>query len=81
MVEVHLWSGLRSLVGGQDVIEVEATNVGQVIAGVAAIYPELADYLEENVSVAVNGRIIADSLVEPVPEGAEVWLMQRLRGG
>ena len=28
-----------------------------------------------------DGRIIVNSLVEPVPEGAEVWLMQRLRGG
>ena len=81
MVRVHFWSGLRSLAGGQESVDVEAGNVGQVLAAVAREFPHLEDYLEENVSVSVDGRIIVNSLVEPVPEGAEVWLMQRLRGG
>ena len=80
-VEVHFWSGLRALTDGRASIEVEARNVGDVIDGVAREFPDLKEFLEENVSVAVDGRIIADSLVEPVPEGAEVWLMQRLKGG
>ena len=81
MVEVNFWSGLRRLTGGLAKIDVEAKNVGQVIDAVAREFPELEDFLEENVSVVVDGRIIVHSLTEPVPEGAEVWLMQRLKGG
>ena len=81
MVEVNFWSGLRRLTGGLSKIEVEAKNVGQVIDGVAQQFPDLEEFLGTNVSVVVNGRIISDSLTEPVPEGAEVWLMQRLKGG
>ena len=81
MVEVNFWSGLRSLTGGCKSIDVDARNVGDVLRGVAKQFPELEEFLEENVSVVVDGRVIADSLVEPVPEGAEVWLMQRLKGG
>ena len=81
MVEVHFWSGLRRLTDGRASIEVEGKNVGQILAGVAKEFPHLEEFLDEKVSVSVNGRIIVDSLVEPVPEGAEVWLMQRLRGG
>lgn len=81
MVKVHFWSGLRKLTEGRDHVEVTGKNVGQILAGVAKEFPHLEEFLEESVSVSVNGRIIVDSLVEPVPEGAEVWLMQRLRGG
>ena len=81
MVEVKFWSGLRALTDGRTSIEVEAKNVGQLIDAVADEFPDLREFLEENVSVSIDGRIVANSLVEPVPEGAEVWLMQRLRGG
>ena len=81
MVEVNLWSGLRAFTDGADKVEVQANTVGEVLEGVAAAYPGLADILEDTVSVVVNGEIVVDSLNEPVPEGAEVWIMKRLRGG
>ena len=81
MVRVHFWSGMRKMTDDREYVEVEGKNVGQVLAGVAREFPHLEDFLDESVSVSVNGRIIVDSLVEPVPEGAEVWLMQRLKGG
>lgn len=81
MVRVHFWSGMRKMTDDRAYVEVEGKNVGRVLAGVAREFPHLEDFLDESVSVSVNGRIIVDSLVEPVPEGAEVWLMQRLKGG
>lgn len=81
MVKVHFFSGLRALAGGEESIEVEAKNVGQVLSGVAKAFPHLEETLEENVSVSVDGRIIVNSLIEPVGEDSEVWLLQRLRGG
>jgi molybdopterin synthase sulfur carrier subunit len=81
MVEVNLWSGLRALAEGQEKVEVEGRTVGQLLDNLVARYPGMEDAIEQGVSVAVNGRIIASSLSEPVPEDAEVFLMMRLRGG
>ncbi|SLN68372.1 ThiS family protein [Falsiruegeria litorea R37] len=81
MVEVNLWSGLRSLTGGKQVVEVEASTVGEVLSGLVKAYPQLKVPIEAGVSVAVDGRIIASGLTEPVSPDSEVYLMQRLKGG
>ena len=81
MVEVNLWSGLRALADGKDKVEVEAATVGEVLTGIVAAYPGLEDAIEAGVSVAVDGRIIVNTLSEPVQPDSEVYLMQRLKGG
>ena len=81
MVKVHLWSGLRSLVDGQEEVEVEASTVGEVLRGLIFQYPELEDYIASGVSVAVDGKIIANDLTKPVTEKSEIYLIQKLRGG
>lgn len=81
MVKVHLWSGLRKLAEGSEVIEVEASTVGQMLDAIGKAHPGLADYLEEGVSVSVDGRILAGDLTAPVTPENEIWLMQRLKGG
>ncbi|MTH99031.1 MoaD/ThiS family protein [Roseibium sp. RKSG952] len=81
MVEVHLWSGLRSLTGGKQVVEVEAATTGELLRALVRVYPQLQAPIDAGVSVAIDGRIIASGLSEPIPEGAEIYLMQRLRGG
>jgi sulfur-carrier protein len=81
MVEVNLWSGLRALTGGKQVVEVEASTVGEVLSGLVNAYPELQAPIEAGVSVAVDGRIIASGLTEPVKPDSEIYLMQRLKGG
>ncbi len=81
MVEVHLWSGLRSLTGGQQVVEVEAKTTGELLRELVRVHPQLQGPIDAGVSVAIDGRVIASGLTEPIPEGSEVYLMQRLRGG
>ena len=81
MVEVNLWSGLRALADGKQVVEVEASTVGEVLRGLVQAYPQLEGPINAGVSVAVDGRIIASSLTEPVKPDSEVYLMQRLKGG
>ncbi|MCE8509670.1 MoaD/ThiS family protein [Ruegeria pomeroyi] len=81
MVEVHLWSGLRSLAGGCEVVSVEARDTGEMLRALVRAHPELQAPIDAGVSVAIDGRVIASGLTEPIPDGAEVYLMQRLRGG
>ena len=80
-VEVHLWSGLRAAADGKEMVEIEASTVGEVLKGLVAAHPGLQGAIDAGVSVAVDGRIIATGLTEPVHADSEVYLMQRLKGG
>jgi len=81
MVEVHLWSGLRHVTGGETVVEVEGETVGAVLDALTEAHPGLAPFIEAGVSVAVDGEIINGDRSAEVPEAAEIFLMQRLKGG
>jgi len=37
--------------------------------------------LERGVAVAIDGKLYRDSWLQPVPDGAEVFLMPRVAGG
>ena len=79
--EVGLWGGLKPFADGKDRIEVEAATTGDLLRALVSKHPALEDHIEAGVSVAVNGRVIASSLTEPIPEGAEVVLIPQLKGG
>ncbi len=81
MVEVNLWSGLRDFADGNVTVEVEAKNVGEVLRGLVKAYPQLEPVIDAGVSVAVDGKIIASGLTEPVRPNSEVFLLQQLKGG
>lgn len=80
MVEVNLWSGLRRITGGASVVEVEARTVGEALDGLVAAHPGLAPVIAAGVSVAIDGEIVNSRHIA-IPPGAEVYLMQRLKGG
>ena len=81
MVQVNLWSGLRAFTDGAQTVEGDAKTVGEVLDGLVAAHPGLSAIIEAGVSVAVDGRVIATGLNEPVKPDSEVFLMQRLKGG
>jgi hypothetical protein len=80
MAVVHLWSGLRRLADGQTTVTVEATNIRQIFAALVAAHPGLEPVIKAGLSVSVNGSI-ETNLSAPLPEGAEIYLMQRIKGG
>ena len=81
MVEVNLWLGLRDLADGNDKVEVDAKNIGELLKGLVEKYPRLEPVVEAGVSVAVDGRLIFNDLTEPISEDSEVYLLQQLKGG
>jgi len=81
MVEVNLWLGLRDLADGNDKVEVEAKNIGELLEQLVENYPRLEPVIEAGVSVAVDGRLIFNDLTEPIHEDSEVYLLQQLKGG
>ena len=81
MVQVRLGGTLQSYSGGRSSFEVEGANIGQILAGLGEACPRLKPLLEQGVAVAVDGEIYRGSLLQPVPSGAEVFILPKLAGG
>lgn len=79
-VSVHLWSALRRLTDGQQVVEVEASNVGEMLDALVAAHPGLGPIIESGVSVVIDGEMSTGRQVPLSPDN-EVYLLQRLKGG
>lgn len=79
-VALHLWSGLRRLTGGAEVVEVDATTVGEALDALSAAHPGLAPLIEDGVSVVIDGDMITSRHQSVTPDN-EIYLMQRLKGG
>ena len=80
-VEVHLWSSLRRLTGGAEVVTVEAETIGTMLDALLAAYPGLEPVFDAGISVAVNGEIYNGARHHPIGASDEIYLMQRLKGG
>ena len=81
MIEVQLGANLRSMAGGRTSFLVEAASIKQLLDRLGETYPELMPLLERGVAVAIDGKLYRDSWLQPVPDGAEVFLMPRVAGG
>lgn len=80
-VAVHLWSGLRRLTDGAEVVEVEAKTVGEMLDALVVAHPALKPILDAGVSVAVDGEILTGGRHDAISPDNEIYLMQRLKGG
>ena len=80
-IEVRLGASLRSMAGGRTSFPVEASDVMRLLERLGETYPELRPVLERGVAVAIDGRLYRDAWLQPIPDGAEVYLMPRVAGG
>lgn len=86
MVVVHLTAVLRTLVGGTEKVEASGATLREIIADVERQHPALAGRIKDaagirpEVVLAVDG-IEAFSVDQPVPEGAEVYILAAVAGG
>ena len=49
MAKVHLWSSLRRFTDGQEVVEVQAATVGQMLDALEKAHPGLAPAIKAGV--------------------------------
>jgi molybdopterin converting factor small subunit len=68
-------------IGGADEIEVEASNVGQMISALEALYPGFGDHIERRMAIAIDGEIHQDASAAALAPTSEVYLFPRIGGG
>ena len=81
MARVFLASGLRSFTGGATEIEVDASTVRELIAGLDEKFPGLGERLSSGTAVAIDGEIMNEADYLPVHPQAEVHFLPPLSGG
>lgn len=81
MAKVHLWASLRRFAKDQEIVEVEAETVGQMLDALAMAHPGLAPAIMAGISVAVDGEVVPNSRAIPIMPDSEIYLLQRLKGG
>lgn len=81
MLLVKLGGPLMSQAGGVKEFAIEATTIREMLARLAAQYPQLKPILDRGVAVAVNGTIYRGAFLAPIPDGAEVFILPPLVGG
>ncbi len=81
MARVVLTGNLGKFTGGETELELEASDIRQLIRLRGERYPELKPHLEESLAVAIDGQIYQDAWFEPIAPDSEVHLLPRIAGG
>jgi molybdopterin converting factor small subunit len=73
---------LQKLTGADEVVEIEARNVKQLLRMLSERYPALAPHLEQDsFAIAIDGEIFQDVWFAPIGPDSEVHLIPAIRGG
>lgn len=78
---VSISSKVRDLTGGLDGFEIEARSVRELTRALEARFPGLGGLIEDEMSLAIDGEIHQDALMEPLKPDSEVVLIPRISGG
>ncbi|MEM9623452.1 MAG: MoaD/ThiS family protein [Pseudomonadota bacterium] len=81
MLEVQLSGAFRDALDGAASVQIEAATIRELLRKLKERYPRLHDPIEAGVAVSINGNIFRDNWGEPIPPGAEVFLLPRIPGG
>ena len=81
MVKVAIWGSLRTATGGRAEVEVDASNLRELLDRLAQTYPAIQPQIDRGVSVVIDGLVYNDSWFTPVWPDSEVVLLPRIVGG
>ena len=87
MATVHIPAHWRELTDGRATIEVAGHTLQRVLDALAAEAPALARVLFEEgalrseIAVAIDSEVTENDPLEPVREGAEIFLIPAIAGG
>ena len=81
MAQIQLWGSLAAAAGGHQVVDIEAGTIAELFRKLAERYPGTQAFIDQGVAVSIDGTIYRDSWSQPLPAGAEIFLLPRIAGG
>jgi molybdopterin converting factor small subunit len=58
-----------------------AGTIRELLRKLVERYPRMQSHVDDGVAVSINGEIFRDNWGEPIPEGAEIFVLPRIQGG
>ena len=80
-MRVSLSSTFQLTDGPGSTVEVQAETIAEMMASLTDRYPGFQELLDRGVAVSIDGQIFRDDWTQPIPAGAEVFLIPRIEGG
>ena len=80
-MQVSLSSTFQLTDGPGSTVEVQAETIAEMMASLTDRYPSFQQLLDRGVAVTIDGQIFRDDWTQPIPSGAEVFLIPRIEGG
>jgi molybdopterin converting factor small subunit len=80
-MQVSLSSTFQLTDGPGSTVEVQAETIAEMMASLTDRYPSFQELLDRGVAVSIDGQIFRDDWTQPIPSGAEVFLIPRIEGG
>ena len=80
-MQVSLSSTFQLTDGPGSTVEVQAETIAEMMASLTDRYPSFQQLLDRGVAVSIDGQIFRDDWTQPIPSGAEVFLIPRNEGG
>ncbi len=59
----------------------DAGTIRELLRKLVERYPRMQSRVDDGVAVSINGEIYRDNWGEPIPEGAEIFVLPRIQGG
>lgn len=88
MAVVHIPAHWRDHSGDRATVEVQGRNLREVFdsldaacPGMKALITDDSGNVRSEIAVAINSEVTDGDLLEPVPDGAEVFLIPAIGGG
>lgn len=81
MAQVFLPQQLHHLTDGATQLDVVVDDYRGLMAELDHRFPGFRDAIEQDFAVVIDGDIINDPLLEPIPWDGEVHFLHRLGGG
>ena len=77
-MQVSLSSTFQLTDGPGSTVEVQAETIAEMMASLTDRYPSFQQLLDRGVAVSIDGQIFRDDWTQPIPSGAEVFLIPRI---
>ena len=81
MARVVFSGAMRRLVDGASEIDVDASDVRELMRRLEDRFPGISRKLATGMSIAIDGDIIQDPLLEPIGPDSEVHFLPAVQGG
>lgn len=81
MARVVLWGSLKKAAGGKTELDLDVSDVRELLDELGERFPKLGPQLDAGVSVSIDGTMVRDNLFVAIKPDSEVYVLPRMAGG